>query len=367
MPPMSRARYATLALTGVAFVAACGDIGPGGSPRVVVAPILDSLFVGDTRASRTARYFDANGDSQATGLVRWFSSDLSVLTADSVSGAIAGVGPGAALLSARANGVTGSALLVVSRSLDLSLLLDTIYLMPGDTLTVPVAVRDKDGSPPPVWFTPSTNGVFTIDSATGRITANGAGGPLPFTAHADTVSASGTVEVVLLTDTTGGKGSFTVLGTVIRRGRAGARAVNYRRQGDTATFRVSLPVAAVSGVTVENIVITLRDSVRVPTSAAIDSISLDEAFGRSSDFLCRPTRSWALWSIQTAPPLSGLSRRGGTIAITRVEVIAHGLAVSGRFSFTGQRSDLYDDPLATLPVRGTFIAPLIADNNRRCG
>ncbi len=366
MPLMHRARLAALALSGLALAAACGDNGPSGSPRVVVAPILDSLFVGDTLPARTARYLDARGDSQATGPVRWTSSDQAVLTVDSVSGVLAGAGPGSARLSARANGVTGSALLVVSRSLDLSLLLDTIYLMPGDTLTVPVAVRDKDGSPPPVWFTPVTSAVVTIDSA-GQITANGASGPVPFTAHADSVSATGVVEIVQLADTTGGRSSFTVLGTIIRRARAGARAVNYRRRGDTATFRLSLPVAGVSGATVENVVITLRDSVRVPGTAAIDSISLNEAFGAGSDFVCRPTRPWALWSIQTVPPLTGLSRRGGAITITQVVAVTNGLAVSGRFTFTGQRTDLYDDPLATLPIRGTFVAPLIADNSRRCG
>lgn len=361
MPPMHRPRLVPLALTGLALAAACGDNGPGGSPRVVVAPILDSLFVGDTAPARTARYFDASGDSQATGPVRWFSSAPSIFTVDSVSGVIVGVGRGAAVLSARANGVTGTALLVGSRVLDLSLLLDTVYLMAGDTFTVPVSVRDKDGSPPPVWFTPVSSGVLTIDSATGRITAIAASGPVQFTAHADSVSASGSVEVVALTDTVGGKGSFSVLGTVIRRARAGARAVNYRRQGDTATFRVSLPVVS-SGVAIENIVITLRDSVAAPANAAIDSISLNEAFGAGSDFVCRPARGWAIWSVLSNPPLRGLSRRGGSIAITRVATIAHGLAVSGRFSFTGQRSDLYDDPLGRLPVRGTFVAPVIADN-----
>ncbi len=360
MPPMHRARLAGLALSGLALAAACGDSGPSATPRVVVAPILDSLFVGDTLPARTARYFDARADSQATGPVRWTSSNRFVFTVDSVSGAIAGVGPGAAVLSGRANGITGTALLVVSRLLDLSLLLDTVYLMPGDTLTVPFALRDKNGSPPPVWFDSLSNGVFTIGS-TGRITANGVGGPLPFTAHADSVSASGAVEVVQLTDTTGGRSAFTVLGTVIRRTRAGARAVNYRRQGDTATFRVSLPVV-VSGVAIENIVITLRDSVRLPGTEAIDSISLNEAFGSSSDFVCRPARAWAIWSVLSTPPLRGLSRQGGTITITQVAGLAHGLAVSGRFSFTGQRSDLYDDPLGALPIRGTFVAPVIADN-----
>jgi len=48
-----------------------------------------------------------------------------------------------------------------------------------------------------------------------------------------------------------------------------------------------------------------------------------------------------------------------------VDTLANGLAVSGRFTFTGQRSDLYDDPLGGLPVRGTFVAPVIADS-RQC-
>ena len=346
------------------LAAACGDHGPRSSPRVVVAPILDSLFVGDTLAARTARYFDASGDSQATGPVRWFSSAPSVFTVDSVTGVIVGVGRGAAVLSGRANGINGAALLIVSRVLDLSLLLDTVYLMPGDTFTVPVSVRDKDGVPPPVWFTPLTSGVLTIDSATGRITAIAASGPVAFIAHADSVSASGAVEVVSLTDTVGGKGSFSVFGTVTRRARAGARAVNYRRQGDTATFRVSLPIV-VSNVAIENIVITLRDSVGAPVNAAIDSISLYEA-SVNANFVCRPARGWAIWSVLSDPPLRGLSRPGGSIAITRVASIAHGLAVSGRFTFTGQRSDLYDDPLGRLPIRGTFVAPVITDT-RPCG
>src|SRR6266508_796778 len=157
-----------LGLTGLVLAAACGDNGPGGTPRVVISPILASVFVGDTIAMRTARYFDANGDSQATGPVRWFSTNQAVFTVDSVTGVIAGVGRGAAVLSARANAVTGTSLLVVSRTLDLSLLLDTVYLMAGDTFIVPVSVRRKGGSPPPVWFTPVNSGVVTVDSATGR-------------------------------------------------------------------------------------------------------------------------------------------------------------------------------------------------------
>jgi hypothetical protein len=362
---MHRARVAILALTGLALAAGCGDTGPAGSPRIVVAPILDSLFVGDVLAARSARYFDARGDSQATGPVRWTSSDTAVLRVDSVTGGLLGRGRGSAVLSARANGIAGSAFLVVSRPLDVSLLLDTIILMQGDTFTVPYDIRVKGGGGARVWFRTPPNPYFVVDSANGRDSARVPGPARPFYVFAatatDTVADSGATEVVQLTDTTGGKGSFSVLGTVIRRARAGARAVNYRRQGDTATFRVSLPVV-VGGIAVENIVITLRDSIRAPGVFPVDSISPGEVAG--ANFVCRPLRSWALWSIQTASSatLRGLSRRGGAITITQVIQVPHGFAVSGRFAFTGQRSDLYDDPLGALPVRGTFVAPLIADN-----
>jgi hypothetical protein len=352
-----------LLLTGFALSLACGENGPAASPRVVVAPLLDSLFVGETRSARTVTYIDARGDTQPAGPVRWFSSDSNIARVDSLSGEIVGRGSGAAVLSARANGITGTALLVVARTLELTLLLDTLYLMPGDTITVPVLVQDTGGSPPAVWFSTSVNGVFTIDSATGRVTATGAGGPLAFTAHADTVSATGAVEVVQLTDTVGGKGFFTVLGTVIRRDRSGARAVHYRRQGDTVTFRVSLPVLSGS-IAVENMLITLRDSVNAPGTFAVDSISPNEAF--AADPICRPPRPWALWSIQTNPPIRALSRRFGTLAITQVATVSHGRAISGRFVVTAQRSDVYDDPLGALPIRGTFVAPLIADPSRPC-
>lgn len=341
----------------------CGENDPTTSPRVIVAPLLDSLFVGDTLAARTVTYLDARGDTQPAGPIRWFSSDSGLARVDSLTGQIVGRAPGAVVLSARANGVTGTGLLVVSRALELTLLLDTIYLMPGDTFTVPVSVQSRAGSPPPVWFSTSLNGVFTIDSATGRVTATGFGGPLPFTAHADTVSAVGAVEVVQLTDTVGGKGFFSVLGTVIRRDRSGGRAVNYKRQGDTVTFRVSMPVLSGS-IVVENMLITLRDSVNAPGTFPIDSISPNEAF--AADPICRPPRPWALWSIQTNPPLRALSRRFGTLVITQVEAIAHGRAISGRFQVTARRSDLYDDPFASLPIRGTFVAPLINDPSRPC-
>src|SRR5574341_53696 len=171
--------------------AACGDSGPSFTPRVIVSPVLDSIFVGDTIGPLAVTYIDAAGDTQPTGPVRWSSAAAAVVHVDSVTGAISGMGPGAAVVTARANGTTGSALIVVSRTLDLVLLLDTLYLMPSDTFTVPIALRVKSGPPPTVWFTAATNALFSVDSASGRVTASAAGGPLPFVAHA--ASATDTV------------------------------------------------------------------------------------------------------------------------------------------------------------------------------
>jgi hypothetical protein len=59
-----------------------------------------------------------------------------------------------------------------------------------------------------------------------------------------------------------------------------------------------------------------------------------------------------------------VSRPGGEITITRVAPVPNGLAIGGRFTFSAQRLDLYADPLGVLPVRGTFVAPLVAVSSR---
>ncbi len=369
MPLMPRARRILAAplVLALAF-AACSDSGPASFPRVAIDPILDSLYVGDTLPTRAVQYFDASGMAQPTGPVRWGTSDTAVFTVDSVTGVVVGTGRGVALLSARANATVGTALLVVTRTLDVSLLLDTLYLMPGDTITIRPAVRVKTGGPATVRFRMALNATHTLDSVTGKDSAMAPGAAQPFVVVAalgpDTVADTGAAETVQLIDTVGGKGFFTVLGVAIRRARSGARAVNYRRLGDTATFRVSLPIV-VQSVTVENVVVTLRDSVGVTGTFGVDSISLQEASGPA--FICQPKRAWALWSTNVfGPTLRALSRPGGTITITSIGSVLHGKAIGGRFEFTGQRTDLYDDPLGALPIRGTFVAPLITDV-RPCG
>jgi hypothetical protein len=353
----------------LAALAACSDGGgPSGQPLVLLSPILDSLFVGDTAppGAFTVTYRDAAGDTQPPGVVRWRSLTPTVAAVDSVSGEVVAAGPGDAVIIAEANGVQGAALVIVSRPLDLTLVLDTLYLMPGDTITIPVHVLRRGGGAPAPWFAPSPNGaIYTVDAATGLVTAGSPGATL-YIVHADSLVDTGVVDVRLLSDTTGGRAFFSIFGTVIRHAGAQARAVNYRRQGDTLTFRFNAGIPSLS-TALENVVVTVRDAVVAPGTFTVDSLSPTEAFGQGQDAICRPPRSWALWSTRSSTTtVTALSRRNGVLTITRVDTVTGGLAISGRFRFDAQRVDFYRDPLGVLPVQGTFVAPLVTDL-RPCG
>lgn len=355
-----------IGIVALAAAISCFDSSaPGGFARLTLSPLLDSLFVGDTQTPPlTVTYVSAGGDTQPVGQITWRSGDPDVATVDT-AGRVVARGRGETIISATANGVTGRALLIVTRTLEVTLLLDTIYLMRGDTLTVPVEVRKKGGGAPAPWFDSSlVRAVFTIDSATGLVTANGNGGPIPFVVHADTVADTGAVHVVVLQDTTGGRSYFTIFGTVIRRQGGGARALNYRQRDGSQGFRLTAFVQ-VDGSTVENVVVALPDSVTAPGEFLVDSIGPDEAFGiGGADFTCQPRRSWGLWaSIVFNPPINALSRVGGSLAVTQMDTVTGGLVVSGRFTFDAQRLDFYDDPGGLLPIRGTFVAPLVTNLN----
>jgi len=348
--------------------AACSVGEPPSLARLVVSPVLDSIFVGDSAPARTALYYDDKGNPVGPVAPTWTSSAPSIVGVDAATGKIAGLSRGFAVLTATYGRVQGQALVVASRPLDINLLLDTVYLMQGDHFTVPVEVKKKGGGAPAPWFFAPTNAVFSIDSATGLVTAVAPGGPVPFYVHADTLADTGAVEVVNLTDTIGGKSYYTVLGTFIRRTTSGTRAVNYRRNGDTLTFRLFDFIAPGGGPAVEYILLTSRDAVIAPTTIVVDSISPEQAFDRAAGFdpFCHPLSNWGAWFTQVGPTvLTGLSRQGGTLVIAQVNSLAngHGQVVSGWFSFVAQRIDGYDDPIWALPIRGTFVAPLITDRS----
>lgn len=355
-----------LALTGGT---ACNTgNGPSNLAQVILAPVLDSIFVGDTLSPLAVTYIGDNGQPQNAGTISWQSGDPTVLTVNPTTGKITALKAGFALVLATARSTTGSALVVVSRALEISLLLDTLYLMPGDTTPIPVQVQHQAAGVPTVWFKTATNAVFDVDSAGGTASAKANGGPLPFQAFAalgpDTVADTGAVRVVSLTDTTGGVGAYTIHGTVVRSVNAVAQATNYQRIGDTLTFRLRLFIAQ-GAVTAEAVLATIRTPLTAPGALAIDSISPTEALGTGFDPVCRPPRSWASWStIATATPLVALSRPAGSITVTQIVPVTGGFAISGRFAFLAQRTDLYDDPLAVLPIRGSFVAPLTTSTGR---
>jgi hypothetical protein len=350
------------------LASACNsDSGP--TAILSLTPVLDSAFVGDTVPAPTVQYLDHNGNALDPGTVRWFTDKPTVLQVDSLTGESVALQAGLAVLQARARNLAASALVVVSRPVSITLLLDTLYLMPGDTITVPVTVVHQAPGTPTVWFLAAPNAVFTLDQNTGLDSAKAPGGPLPFVAFAalgaDTAADSGTVEVVGLTDTTGGKAAYTLSGTVVRSARSAVQAINYPRNGDTATFRLRAFISQ-GATTVEAVVITARTEATGVGTFSIDSISPAEISGAGGvDPFCRPPRNWGSWStIATTLPLQALSRQGGQITITKTAPVPNGLAIGGRFLFTARRLDLYDDPLGSLPVRGTFVAPLVAATSR---
>lgn len=361
-------RYGVSVALAATLAGCTADLSPAGQSRILLSPLLDSMFVGEHLPPRQVTYYDEQGSVQNPGTISWESSDTAVLGVDPATGRMTGQKAGVALVLARALGIQGSALVSVSGPLQVTLLQDSVFLMSGDTFTVPIHVSQQGVGTPTVWFTTAANAVFDIDSASGKDSAKAPGGPVPFVVHAalgaDTSADSGTVEVVQLTDTVGGRAAYTTFGSVIRSRKMPARALNFHRRGDTLTFRLRAAISQ-AGTTVELVAITLRTAPLAPGTFPIDSISPDEVAGTQFDPYCRPPRSWGVWSVATSlSQLQALSRQGGVITITRMVPIPNGMAISGRFSLPAQRLDLYDDPLAVLPIQGTFVAPLVTTTPR---
>ena len=324
----------------------------------MVLPLVDTLFTGDSLAARGATYYDAGGTAQP-GTATWSSSAPGVATVNAATGAIHAVGAGSAVITATIKGTAGQGLVIVTAPLSLTLLLDTIVLLPQDSLVVPAVVRRQGGSPPAPWFSTATAGVFSIDSATGKVVGISTSAALPFTVHADSLSVTGSVQVLSPIDTTGGKGGYTVFGSVTADRRATARAENYTRTGGASTFRLALKVA-VGNVTVESVNLTALTPVSAPDSIPLDSLSASEA--QSTTFICQPARSVGLWTLNTTnATILGVSRPGGWIVIRKIKAVTGGSVISGSFYFVAQRADYYNDPSGQLAVRGNFVAPLITN------
>lgn len=367
-----------LALCVIAGLA-CFDVSSPIPAVISLSPILDSLYVGDSLAARKVTYYNANGQVVAPPPITWTIAPDTIATIDAVTGVVHGVKKGIALVTAAASGAnSGVALVVVSRTLDLTLLMDTVVLMPGDTFSLGpyLAVKQKGGGGYALHFDSSTAPtVYTMDTTRGLITAGATSAAARYVARvsagATTVADTGAVNVLVLTDTSE-RGYFyeSVVGTAIRHHGGSATATNFNKLNSKVGFQL-LDSAISSDSTMRDFTtVVLHDSIPGLGTYVIDSINPQEAYAsRGLDPVCVPPRPWGVWhSIRLVLPASeiwGYSHGqtstdsiAGQLAITRLGGATNGVIVGGRYTFVAQRQDLYGDPLGVELVRGTFVTPL---------
>jgi len=369
-----------LALTLVA-AAACFDVSNPIPPSMILSPILDSLFVGDSLGPLDFAYYNSDGQRANPGPVAWSIDPPSVATINAATGVIHGVGKGFATVTATGGQATGVALVAVSRPLDLTLLTDTIALLQRDTFTIPVAVLKKNlAARDTVWFDPSPSPNVTINTSSGLVTAVTSGGAVRYVAHvtsggADTVSDTGAVVVLGLADTTATGYFFqTVLGTAFRHQGGPAVGVSFPRLNGKLGFLLLTRTLSTDSTLLDSTMIVLPDSlIGGNVTFDVDSIGAQEASSSRAGLLdpvCNPPRPWAIWrSAHNVAPLYLIiayshatppDSVAGSITITQFATAASGGAIiSGRYRFITQRADLYTDPLGVESIRGTFVVPLV--------
>lgn len=178
-------RLTALAATVLAF-AACEDLRTPTAPlpigaTLLVAPDVDTLFVGDTvQAGDSVRFTvlvrTYSGDTVEFTGARWESSDPSVATVDS-TGLVTAHRTGEAIISAVAGERASARLVVLPATAALVLLpaADTVIL--GDSLQLLAQAYDAGGAPVTgvrYDFSSSADTVATVDSV-GLVRAVGAG------------------------------------------------------------------------------------------------------------------------------------------------------------------------------------------------
>ena len=94
-------RHVSALLLAAATACACVNVSDSG-PQVlfVVAPVLDSVFVGDTLPARSVYLDDGAGHHLDPGPIIWTISPQSVATIDATTGKIVGVSKGTAVVVA---------------------------------------------------------------------------------------------------------------------------------------------------------------------------------------------------------------------------------------------------------------------------
>jgi hypothetical protein len=148
-------------------------------------------------------------------------------------------------------------------------------------------------------------------------------------------------------------------GSAQRARRVAVRGSIYPRNGGAPTFRLSFTTLS-GAITTEEADMVLRTPPAGPGVFPIDSLGVQESASQTLDPYCSPPRDWGQWfTLLQGARLDAVSRQGGSITISQIAVVPHGLAVSGHFYLPVQRTDRLDDPTGVLPIRGMFVAPVI--------
>ena len=360
----------------VVTAAACFDVSSPLPPILILSPILDSMFVGDSLVPRDMTYYNSDGQRANPGPLTWAIGPASVATINTTTGVVHGVGKGVATITASGGQATGIALVAVSRPLDLTLLMDTVVMMPGDTISLApfLAITQKVPNPTTLTFDPSPDPtLYTID-ASGVITAQNNSAAARYVVHltdgTTTAVDTGAVLVLVLTDTAE-RGHFfeSVVGTAIRHHGGVATAITFPRLNGKLGFQLVDTALTTDSTLFDSTNVVVPDSVLGKRAFEIDSVSPQEVgiAGSLLDAKCRPPRPWASWSsahfvdprFQIFTFSHGtLSDSAGVLMITQYVPVPNGVIISGRYTFVAQRTDLYNDPLGAEEIRGTFVAPL---------
>src|SRR5207302_629844 len=231
----------------------------------------------------------------------------------------------------------------VSAPVDITLLLDTLYLLPNDTMTIPTIILHQAPTDPVVTYSAPSNTSFSVD-ASGTVTATGVpGGPFAYTVTAEEGSvmatATGVVYVLDPSSVGTGKAFFTVVGpTLLTRAvghvKASPVAVNYTRtNGNPGFHMVATHAASTSSEQVAQMTL-LAQVITAPATFPIDSISPIEATTRAGDATCVPPRAWASRSSTASTAYSGLPDPGQQLSVTQiVPDRSGGQVMSGRFAY----------------------------------
>lgn len=162
---------------------------------VKVSPATLAIYVGDSSPLSAV----VTPDNAADKNVKWSSSMTSVATVSS-SGVVTGVAEGTAVISAMADGITGTCTVTVSTKFIpvTSVTLDKespFQIVKGETEKITATVGPDDASDKTVTWTSSDNAVATVDNS-GNVSALAAGNAV-ISAKAGDVSASCEVIVVI--------------------------------------------------------------------------------------------------------------------------------------------------------------------------